>query len=145
MYIYIRHFKSNIKQLKYKYETLTGFTQHDLHFKTSKTCYVLSKVIVYSLNFVHFQITTEFNKEQDRGECFALRDFKAGEQIFIFYGIRSNADLFLHNGWVNIVDTLTQTSKLILWITNYGKTLLTMNIVAVLWFFMKYETNKVTK
>ncbi|KAI5634177.1 rubisco LSMT substrate-binding domain-containing protein [Phthorimaea operculella] len=44
------------------------------------------------------KITTDFNKELSRGECYALRDFKSGEQIFIFYGARSNADLFLHNG-----------------------------------------------
>ncbi|CAG4945840.1 unnamed protein product [Parnassius apollo] len=49
------------------------------------------------------KITTDYNKKLNRGECYALRDFKAGEQIFIFYGARSNADLFLHNGYVNII------------------------------------------
>ncbi|XP_063828684.1 actin-histidine N-methyltransferase [Ostrinia nubilalis] len=51
-------------------------------------------------NHEHGKITTDFNKEKNRGECYALRDFKPGEQIFIFYGARSNADLFLHNGFV---------------------------------------------
>ncbi|XP_026728696.1 histone-lysine N-methyltransferase setd3 [Trichoplusia ni] len=51
-------------------------------------------------NHEHGKITTDFNKELDRGECFALRDFKPNEQIFIFYGARPNADLFLHNGFV---------------------------------------------
>ncbi|KAL0829216.1 hypothetical protein ABMA28_004047 [Loxostege sticticalis] len=51
-------------------------------------------------NHEHGKITTDFNKEKDRGECYALRDFKPGDQIFIFYGARSNADLFLHNGFV---------------------------------------------
>ncbi|KAL4715759.1 hypothetical protein ACJJTC_006338 [Scirpophaga incertulas] len=46
------------------------------------------------------KITTDFNKDENVGECYALRDFKAGEQIFIFYGVRPNADLFLHNGFV---------------------------------------------
>ncbi|XP_045499611.1 actin-histidine N-methyltransferase [Colias croceus] len=46
------------------------------------------------------KITTDFNKDLNRGECYALRDFNAGDQIFIFYGLRSNADLFLHNGFV---------------------------------------------
>ncbi|XP_013173018.1 PREDICTED: histone-lysine N-methyltransferase setd3 [Papilio xuthus] len=46
------------------------------------------------------KITTDFSKERDRSECYALRDFKAGEQIFIFYGARPNCDLFLHNGFV---------------------------------------------
>ncbi|RVE42518.1 hypothetical protein evm_012826 [Chilo suppressalis] len=63
-------------------------------------------------NHEHGKITTDFNKEQDRGECYALRDFKEGEQIFIFYGSRSNADLFLHNGFVypnNRHDSLSLT------------------------------------
>ncbi|XP_060804170.1 actin-histidine N-methyltransferase [Amyelois transitella] len=51
-------------------------------------------------NHEHGKITTDFNNELNRGECYALRDFKPGEQIFIFYGARSNADLFLHNGFV---------------------------------------------
>ncbi|XP_053608215.1 actin-histidine N-methyltransferase isoform X2 [Plodia interpunctella] len=51
-------------------------------------------------NHEHGKITTDFNNELNRGECYALRDFKAGEQIFIFYGARPNADLFLHNGFV---------------------------------------------
>ncbi|XP_028156521.1 actin-histidine N-methyltransferase [Ostrinia furnacalis] len=51
-------------------------------------------------NHEHGKITTDFNKDKNRGECYALRDFKPGEQIFIFYGARSNADLFLHNGFV---------------------------------------------
>ncbi|XP_063538593.1 actin-histidine N-methyltransferase [Cydia strobilella] len=51
-------------------------------------------------NHEHGKITTDFNKELNRGECYALRDFKPGEQIFIFYGARPNADLFLHNCFV---------------------------------------------
>ncbi|KAG6450200.1 hypothetical protein O3G_MSEX006446 [Manduca sexta] len=49
-------------------------------------------------NHEHGKITTDFNQEQNRGECYALREFQPGEQIFIFYGARPNADLFLHNG-----------------------------------------------
>lgn len=30
----------------------------------------------------------------------AFKNFKAGEQLFIFYGARSNADFFIHNGFV---------------------------------------------
>ncbi|XP_023947166.2 actin-histidine N-methyltransferase [Bicyclus anynana] len=51
-------------------------------------------------NHTHGRITTDYNEELNRGECYALRDFKPGEQIFIFYGARPNCDLFLHNGFV---------------------------------------------
>jgi histone-lysine N-methyltransferase SETD3 len=47
-----------------------------------------------------FQISTAYNPVLDRSECLALKNFKAGEQLFIFYGSRSNADLFVHNGFV---------------------------------------------
>ncbi|CAG9788151.1 unnamed protein product [Diatraea saccharalis] len=63
-------------------------------------------------NHEHGKITTDFNKKLGRGECYALRDFREGEQIFIFYGARSNADLFLHNGFVycnNKYDSLSLT------------------------------------
>ncbi|KAK3599000.1 hypothetical protein CHS0354_007455 [Potamilus streckersoni] len=45
-------------------------------------------------------ITTDFSLEKDCSECFALRDFQKDEQIFIFYGARSNAELLVHNGFV---------------------------------------------
>lgn len=45
-----------------------------------------------------FQISTDYNPSLQRSECLAVKDFKAGEQLFIFYGIRNNADLFIHNG-----------------------------------------------
>lgn len=63
-------------------------------------------------NHEHGKITTEYNKELNRGDCYALRDFQPGEQIFIFYGARTNADLFLHNGFVypqNQHDSLSLT------------------------------------
>jgi len=36
----------------------------------------------------------------DRSECMACRDYQAAEQIFIFYGPRTNAEFFVHNGFV---------------------------------------------
>ncbi|XP_063915361.1 actin-histidine N-methyltransferase [Zophobas morio] len=51
-------------------------------------------------NHTNGTISTAYNPVLDRSECLALRNFKAGEQLFIFYGGRSNADLFVHNGFV---------------------------------------------
>lgn len=45
-------------------------------------------------------MSTDFNAEKNRSECVACRDYKAGEQIFIFYGPRTNSELFVHNGFV---------------------------------------------
>ncbi|XP_023289835.1 histone-lysine N-methyltransferase setd3 [Orussus abietinus] len=46
------------------------------------------------------RITTDFNISADRCECYASRVFKAGEQIFITYGPRTNSDFFVHSGFV---------------------------------------------
>ncbi|KAL5008814.1 hypothetical protein ScPMuIL_014395 [Solemya velum] len=45
-------------------------------------------------------ITTDFNLEKDCSECYSLVDYAEGDQIFIFYGARSNAELLVNNGFV---------------------------------------------
>ncbi|XP_052768808.1 actin-histidine N-methyltransferase-like [Mya arenaria] len=45
-------------------------------------------------------ITTDFNLEQNCSECYSLRKYMKGDQIFIFYGARSNAELLVNNGFV---------------------------------------------
>ncbi|KAM4690813.1 actin-histidine N-methyltransferase [Rhinophrynus dorsalis] len=50
-------------------------------------------------NHTNGLITTGYNLEDDRCECVALQDFKDGEQIYIFYGTRSNAEFVIHNGF----------------------------------------------
>ncbi|KAJ9592062.1 hypothetical protein L9F63_001401 [Diploptera punctata] len=51
-------------------------------------------------NHINGKLSTDFNTELDRTECKACRDFQPGEQIFIFYGARTNSELFVHNGFV---------------------------------------------
>ncbi|KAK2843033.1 hypothetical protein Q7C36_011248 [Tachysurus vachellii] len=50
-------------------------------------------------NHTNGLITTGYNLEDDRCECVALHDYKEGEQIYIFYGTRSNAEFVIHNGF----------------------------------------------
>lgn len=45
-------------------------------------------------------ITTDFNLEKDCSECYALKNYCKNDQIFIFYGARSNAELLVNNGFV---------------------------------------------
>lgn len=51
-------------------------------------------------NHTNGQMTTDFSRENDRSECLALKDFKQGEEVLIFYGPRSNAEFMLHSGFV---------------------------------------------
>ncbi|MCI4382995.1 hypothetical protein PGIGA_G00021260 [Pangasianodon gigas] len=50
-------------------------------------------------NHTNGLITTGYNLEDDRCECVALHDYKESEQIYIFYGTRSNAEFVIHNGF----------------------------------------------
>lgn len=50
-------------------------------------------------NHTNGLITTGYNLEDDRCECVALQDFQAGDQIYIFYGTRSNAEFVIHSGF----------------------------------------------
>uniref|UniRef100_W8CAS8 protein-histidine N-methyltransferase n=1 Tax=Ceratitis capitata TaxID=7213 RepID=W8CAS8_CERCA len=47
------------------------------------------------------RVTSFFNLATDEMESTAQYDFKKGEQIFIYYGDRCNADLMIHNGFIN--------------------------------------------
>ncbi|KAM7054563.1 LOW QUALITY PROTEIN: actin-histidine N-methyltransferase-like [Molossus nigricans] len=53
----------------------------------------------YAYFYKVIQITTGYNLEDDRCECVALQDFRAREQIYIFYGTRSNAEFVIHSGF----------------------------------------------
>lgn len=46
------------------------------------------------------RITTGFNTNSNCCECYAMRNFKKGEQIFISYGPRTNSDFLVHSGFV---------------------------------------------
>ena len=56
------------------------------------------------------EISTDYDLEAQVSLCLAHRDFAAGEQLTIFYGVRTNCDLLIHNGFVypnNPHDSLT--------------------------------------
>ncbi|KAI9582243.1 hypothetical protein GQX74_015366 [Glossina fuscipes] len=55
-------------------------------------------------NHRHGHITSYFNMETCQMESTAQDDFNEGEQIFIHYGDRSNAELLIHNGFINSVN-----------------------------------------
>ncbi|XP_064622974.1 actin-histidine N-methyltransferase-like isoform X2 [Lineus longissimus] len=51
-------------------------------------------------NHSNGQFTTDFSLEKDCSECYALQDYKEGDQIYIFYGNRSNSEFLIHSGFV---------------------------------------------
>ncbi|XP_014681916.1 PREDICTED: histone-lysine N-methyltransferase setd3-like [Priapulus caudatus] len=60
-------------------------------------------------NHINGKISTDFNPERNCSECYALQHFKKGEQVFIFYGARTNTLFLIHSGFVcknNLYDTV---------------------------------------
>lgn len=55
-------------------------------------------------NHKNGEISTFLYPEIDAVVCSAMEDFNAGEQLFIMYGKRTNAQALIHNGWVGIMD-----------------------------------------
>lgn len=51
-------------------------------------------------NHCNGTITTGYDLAEDSCKSMSVRDFHVGEQVCIFYGERSNADLLVHNGFV---------------------------------------------
>merc|ERR1719270_2882149 len=55
-------------------------------------------------------LSTDYDPETNQTVCMAHRGFGEGEQFTIFYGVRANCDLLIHNGFVfpdNQIDCLT--------------------------------------
>jgi histone-lysine N-methyltransferase SETD3 len=56
------------------------------------------------------ELSTDFDDENQSTLCMAHTDFQPGQQFTIFYGVRANIDLLVHNGFVfdaNNSDCLT--------------------------------------
>jgi len=54
------------------------------------------------------EISTDFVEEPVHATvCLANRDFVAGEEFTIFYGVRSNADFLVHNGFVSRTESVS--------------------------------------
>lgn len=50
--------------------------------------------------FARLQLSTDFVKTDNVCVCYADSDYSADDQVYIFYGVRTNADFLVHNGFV---------------------------------------------
>ncbi|XP_035761729.1 actin-histidine N-methyltransferase [Neolamprologus brichardi] len=94
-----------IRSLPQEYDIPLYYQQEDVQLLlgTQAVQDVLSQYKNTARQYAYFyklvQITTGYNLEDDRCECVALQDYKENEQIYIFYGTRSNAEFVIHNGF----------------------------------------------
>ena len=70
------------------------------------------------------QVSTDFDPVTNTSLCYAHKKFAKGEQLTIFYGVRANCDLLVHNGFV-FPDNQVQ---IIFQITLYGRLCLTYSL-----------------
>ncbi|ELW47217.1 Histone-lysine N-methyltransferase setd3 [Tupaia chinensis] len=94
-----------IQTLPSEYDTPLYFEEDEVRYLQSTQAIhdVFSQYKNTARQYAYFykviQITTGYNLEDDRCECVALQDFRPGEQIYIFYGTRSNAEFVIHSGF----------------------------------------------
>lgn len=62
----------------------------------------LYNLVIELLTNSSFQFSTDFNPDTRETVCQANRDYGEGEQVFIYYGHRTCAEQFIHNGFVDI-------------------------------------------
>jgi histone-lysine N-methyltransferase SETD3 len=51
-------------------------------------------------NHKNGELTTDFSLEKQCCQCFAMENLIQGDQVYIFYGNRPNAEFLVHNGFV---------------------------------------------
>ncbi|XP_059484830.1 actin-histidine N-methyltransferase [Neocloeon triangulifer] len=95
---------------QYRWAVSTVMTRQNFVVSSDGKSIVNALIPLWDLcNHEQGRLSTDFVPEKDRSECLAWRSFPKGEQIFIFYGARPNAEFLVHNGFVpsdNSHDTL---------------------------------------
>ena len=103
--------KDYITYNEYRWAVSTVMTRQNLVPGRDSETPVNTLIPMWDLaNHANGVLSTDFDPEKPATVCHAHREFQAGEQFTIFYGVRSNADLLIHNGFVfpdNQTDSLT--------------------------------------
>merc|ERR1719384_2082863 len=86
---------------EYRWAVSTVMTRQNLVPGRETSSAINSLIPFWDLaNHDHGQLSTDYDPEADATVCLAQRDFSQGEQFTIFYGVRANCDLLIHNGFV---------------------------------------------
>ena len=73
--------------------------QNDIPLKDGKKTTMALIPLWDMCNHTLTQMGTDFNVDARTCECYATYDVQKGEEFKIFYGARSNAELFIHQGF----------------------------------------------
>ncbi|KAF5308840.1 hypothetical protein FQR65_LT00540 [Abscondita terminalis] len=90
--------RKNFTFNQYRWAVSTVMTRQNTIPTDDGTQLISALIPLWDLcNHTNGNISTDYNPSLQRSECLALRDFKAGEQIFIFYGPRNHGEFLLRN------------------------------------------------
>merc|ERR1719189_1677027 len=96
---------------EYRWAVSTVMTRQNLVPGKETSSAINSLIPFWDLaNHDNGQLSTDFDPDSPATVCLAQKDFSQGEQFTIFYGVRANCDLLIHNGFVfpdNQADCLT--------------------------------------
>eukprot|EP00127_Corallochytrium_limacisporum_P004553 Clim_evm23s167 gene=Clim_evmTU23s167 len=86
---------------RWAYQTIIS-RQNNLTYNPEKKDYILALIPVWDMANYDYRgtITTVFDPAKEVMECSAKKTFQAGDQFYIFYGMRPNHLLFLYQGFV---------------------------------------------
>jgi len=87
---------------EYRWAVSTVMTRQNLIPSPTDEAKNINTLIPYYdlANHDHGQLSTDYDHETSSTKCLAMRQFGQGEQFTIFYGMRANCDLMVHNGFV---------------------------------------------
>lgn len=93
--------RDNFTYEDYKWAVSTVMTRQNIIPSEDGLKMIHSLIPMWDMcNHEEGKITTNFNQVSNSCECYAMRDFKTGEQLFIYYGPRTNTEFFVHSGFV---------------------------------------------
>jgi len=99
----ISNLRANFSYTDYRWAVSTVMTRQNLIPSKDGTSQMNALIPLWDFcNHQEGEFSTDFDGESQRSVCQANRDFGAGEQVFIFYGQRTCAEQFIHNGFVDI-------------------------------------------
>ncbi|XP_058798378.1 actin-histidine N-methyltransferase isoform X2 [Phymastichus coffea] len=86
---------------QYRWAVSTVMTRQNLIPDKNGSEMVYSLIPMWDMcNHQEGRITTDFDLESNHCKCYAMKKFRKDDQIFIYYGSRSNLEFFLYSGFI---------------------------------------------
>lgn len=93
-------FRAKFTYEEYRWAVSTVMTRLNAVPSENEASEVHALIPIWDMcNHENGRVFTYYNPVHHVSECFSHRHFSAGSQVFIFYGVRRNADFLVHSGF----------------------------------------------